>query len=97
MTTDKATSAVEPTHPMTAAGPSLRQYLRDLGEEHLVTLLDEALEDERAAYLTSDAFTEAFPLAAQGHCASDCCDYYPRLHVHGSPEDYAAAMRGEQA
>jgi hypothetical protein len=32
--------------------------------------------------------TDALAFAEQGHCASDCCDWYPKLHVHGDKAEY---------
>lgn len=28
------------------------------------------------------------PLADHGHCQTDCCDLFPKLHFHGEPNRY---------
>jgi hypothetical protein len=35
----------------------------------------------------------ALPPPPDSHCASDCCDAYPRLHVHGDHDEWNEAVR----
>jgi hypothetical protein len=41
--------------------------------------------------------TDALAFAEQGHCTSECCDWHPRLHVHGDKAEYERWLTGRAA
>jgi hypothetical protein len=71
---------------MTDSGPHRRLY-REEGDDAPILDEEPILWEDRPTPVEPEA-RPILPFAPQGHCASDCCDRYPALHVHGDEAEY---------